>query len=615
MSVRETICSSLRLLNRRDRRLLAGAIVIQMATSLLDLLGVALIGIAGVLSISAVAGQSPPRQVTALAERVGIEGVPTAMSVSALAALAAALLIAKSLAAPLLMARVLRFLAHREATVSARLTSALLSRPLTFVQLRSTQQTYVALVRGAHAATVIVLGQTVVAISDLALLAVMGISLLLVNPFAAVGAIGFFGMMAWVVQRGLGDRASSFGVQRSDADTASLRAIQEALGAYREIVVSNRRDFYISRLGALRQRAARAAAGLQLIGVAPKYVFEAGLVIGAFMLASVVFSTQPTWAAAGTFAVFLAAATRIMPALLRVQGAALSIRAAAGPAAATFSLAEDLGHPHGSHGFKWAGGDAGVRPRFAHHDFIPSVELNAVSFTYPTSQVAAIHDVTLTVAAGQSIALLGRSGSGKSTLADVLLGVLQPDSGHATISGVNPGEALRRWPGAISYVPQHVMIVEDSIRANVALGVPPDLISDELIWDALRRARLSDFVRESLDGLETQVGERGLRLSGGQRQRIGIARALLTRPRLLVLDEATSALDAETERAIATLLGKLGTRTTLVTIAHRLSTIQKADQVVYLESGRVVATGSFDELCSRLPDLRRQAELMGVLPA
>lgn len=223
--------------------------------------------------------------------------------------------------------------------------------------------------------------------------------------------------------------------------------------------------------------------------------------------------------------------------------------------------------------------------------------------------------MNLVIGEGQAVAFVGPSGAGKSTVADVILGILQPDSGAVTVGGVPPTEAIRRWPGAIAYVPQDVMLVNESIRANVALGMPRDSIDDDLVWDALHRANLADFLRGEALGLDTQVGERGLRISGGQRQRLGIARALFTRPRLLVLDEATSALDAEAEHAITTMVEELDGDVTTLIIAHRLSTIRNAELVVYLDGGRVVAKGTFDDVCARVPALHHQAELMGLRPA
>jgi len=216
------------------------------------------------------------------------------------------------------------------------------------------------------------------------------------------------------------------------------------------------------------------------------------------------------------------------------------------------------------------------------------------------------------VAAGASVALVGPTGAGKSTLADAILGVVKPAQGEVLIGGLPPLEAVSQWPGALAYVPQTVAIATGTIRQNVALGLPERAIDDDRVWEALKSARLDDFLKEAREGLDTIVGESGVRLSGGQRQRLGIARALYTRPRLMVLDEATSALDAETERAIVDTLQELEGEVTIVTIAHRLATVRHCDLVVYLEAGRVVAQGSFDEVIAAVPNFAQQAHLLGL---
>lgn len=615
MNVLEAIGASLSLLNRRDRRLLSLAVVLQMLTALLDMVGVVLLGVVGTLAVATVGGQPPPKQVVRLLSALGADGLSDRRLVVAFAAAAAFLLLTKSLVSPYLMARVLRFLARREAIVSARLTKELLSRPLTFVQQRSSQETASALMQGTNAATSTVLGQMAVAASEVALLLLLSTVLLLVNPGVALGAIVFFAFVSLGLQRILGHRASRFGSMRKTCDVAGLVAVQEALGTYREITVADRRGLYVDRIQKLRAQAAQASAGAQFVNMLPKYVSEAALVLGAFLLAAALFTTQSVAVAAGTFALFLATATRVMPSLLRLQTAALAIRSAAGAAEPTFLLAEELDHPLS------APGEPEVRETLrrllttGHPDFAPAIELKGVEFTYPFADTPAVQGVSLMIGEGQSIALVGRSGAGKSTLADLILGVLQPQSGVLTVGGVSPSDAVQRWPGSVAYVPQDVVLTNDSVRGNVALGLPRDVVEDDLVWEALRRANLTDYLRAQPEGLDTQIGERGLRLSGGQRQRLGIARALFTRPRLIVLDEATSALDAETEQAITEMIEQLEENVTTVIVAHRLSTIRNVDQVVYLSEGEIVASGSFDEVCARVPALQRQAELMGLRSA
>jgi ABC-type multidrug transport system fused ATPase/permease subunit len=231
---------------------------------------------------------------------------------------------------------------------------------------------------------------------------------------------------------------------------------------------------------------------------------------------------------------------------------------------------------------------------------------------YPNAKSPAVSGVSLEIESGSSVAIVGTSGAGKTTIIDVLLGVLYPNDGQVSISNMQPLEAIAKWPGAISYVPQDIVISAGTIRENVALGYPIDVATDELVMAALKIAQLDEFVKSLPCGIDTEVGERGAKISGGQRQRLGIARAMFTQPHLLVLDEATSALDGETEASISESIRQLRGSTTVVMIAHRLSTVRDADVVVYLSDGKVVATGSFEEVRKSVPDFDRQAKLMGL---
>lgn len=611
MTVLQAIRASLLLLNRRDRRLLGLAVIIQIATSVLDLIGVVLIGAVGALSVANVQGQPPPKRLESWLTAFGLGDLSTARLVGVLASAAAVLLLTKSIVSPLLIKRVYDFLAKREELISSRLAKELLSRPLSFVQQRSSQQTAKALIDGVGSATY-VLGQGVVAISEMSLLVALALVLLIANPIAALCAVVYFFLVGMGLQKALGSKSSRFGTDSINSSIASYSAIQEALGSYRELTVANRRSLYVNRFRESRGRQARAGAGIQLVNILPKYISEAALVLGSFALAGGLFATQSVEVAAGTFSLFLATATRVMPSLLRLQTATLTMRSLSGNAIHTYNLAEELENPLEEPDPEEV--KAAIRQAMnrGYPDFVPAIELRQVCFSYPEAESPAIRDVSITVDGGRSVALIGSSGAGKSTLADLILGVLEPDSGTVRLAGISPVDAITRWPGGIAYVPQDVVLANDTVRANVALGLPPDAVDDEVIWEALDRAQLGDHVRGLPEGLETPIGEHGLRLSGGQRQRLGIARALSTRPRLLVLDEATSALDAETEHAVAKMLGDLESDVTTVIIAHRLSTVRNADLVVYLNNGKVEAQGSFDEVRSLVPALVRQSALMGL---
>jgi len=356
---------------------------------------------------------------------------------------------------------------------------------------------------------------------------------------------------------------------------------------------------------------------LQFVGLIPKYVLEIALVCGAGLLAASQLLTKDLSAAVAIIAVFLAAGSRIVPSILRLQTAAITIRSAAGQAAPTYELARELNLANLSSATAESFGSIDpttIRTLLqkGHQGFDASILISNVDLSYPGTSTPALAAVSLTLPAGASLALVGPTGAGKSTLADVILGVLIPDSGVALIGGLSPAEALAAWPGAVAYVPQDVAMANGTVRENVALGLPVEIIDDDWVWDALNRAHLGEFLRDSREGLDTVIGEHGIKLSGGQRQRLGIARALYTRPKLLVLDEATSALDAETEQAIANTLQELEGNVTTVTIAHRLATIRHCDLVVYLEGGRAQAQGSFSEVRALAPQFERQAQLLGL---
>ena len=266
--------------------------------------------------------------------------------------------------------------------------------------------------------------------------------------------------------------------------------------------------------------------------------------VASVLIGAVQFALQDASYAIATLAIFLAAGTRIAPAVLRLQQGSMYIKHGLGLSVPTLDLIDSLG-------------DA---PRVENvddtvdainNDFIAEIVLENVTLTYPDKEAPAIDNVSLRIPAGSSIAFVGPSGAGKTTIVDALLGVLIPDTGKVLISGLPPLIAVAKWPGAVSYVPQDVVISAGTIRENIALGYPIEEASDELVFGALKVAHLDGFVSELPDGIDTQVGERGTRISGGQRQRLGIARAMFTRPLLLVLDEATSSLDGETEANIS----------------------------------------------------------------
>jgi ABC-type multidrug transport system fused ATPase/permease subunit len=336
-----------------------------------------------------------------------------------------------------------------------------------------------------------------------------------------------------------------------------------------------------------------------------KYVFEAAITLGAVLVAAVTFITQDASHAFASLAIFMAAASRLTPALLRIQQSFLQIQSNRGSAESTLKMIHGLGDAFDVP-------DSQEEPKFHHEGFIPEIEIKNASFSYSQMSDRIVDNLSINIKAGEFVAIVGPSGSGKTTLVDLILGIHKPDHGEILISGMSSDQVITRWPGAIGYVPQMVGIINDTVKSNVALGFDLKNVDDESVWAALRSAKLDTFVKALPFGILDPVGESGSRISGGQRQRLGIARALYTNPRLVVLDEATSSLDAETELSIAGALQELKGQVTVVMIAHRLSTVRDADKVVYIEKGKVKAIGSFDEVKNAVPDFNKQSKLMGL---
>jgi ABC-type multidrug transport system fused ATPase/permease subunit len=218
------------------------------------------------------------------------------------------------------------------------------------------------------------------------------------------------------------------------------------------------------------------------------------------------------------------------------------------------------------------------------------ISLKDITFAYPDAEVNIFTDANMVVPKGKSVGIMGPSGAGKSTIVDVLLGLLHVKSGEVLCDGSNIFSNYDSWLAQIGYIPQSIYLVDESIRANIAFGIDEDQIDDNRIWEVMKEAQLADFVKSLPEGLDTRIGDRGVRLSGGQRQRIGIARALYHNPEILVFDEATSALDNETEAAVMEAINSFHGKKTMVIIAHRLNTIANCDIIYEVKDEKIHET-------------------------
>lgn len=605
-----------RLLTNRERRVVVAVMIGQSILALLDLFGVALLGLVAGLSAASISGVTPGI-ITKIVSLLGLENIDVGHVALLFAGVAGLLLVLKSVLSFFLTRQAFKFLARRQARISTDLARELLDLPLVEVQRHSSQEVAYALTKGVNAATLGVIGSMIIIVSEVSLIAVLAIGLSFIDIWVMVFTVTFFCVVGFALHRMLSGWAARLGSRMSEAEIQSYSLVQEALRTYREITVSARRKLYVNHFRSLRWDAAAVLADVQIMNQISKYVFEIAIIIGGGILIVTQLASRDVAAAVAVIAVFLAAASRIMPSLLRLQAAALESRVGIELSRPTFNLAEILGFKPGrAEDAEYASAEILRKTVLGmsteHKGFRGEVRMVEVSLTYAGAERRAVDDLTMFVGQGSSLGIVGSSGAGKSTVADLMLGVVHVDSGNIQISGLDPTEAVDRFPGAVAYVPQDVAVIAGTIRENVALGLPKNSVSDERIIDALTRAHLYHFLLEERDGLETLVGENGVQLSGGQRQRLGIARALLTNPQLLILDEATSALDAETEKILSDTIAELEGEVTLIIIAHRLATIMNCEQVAYLHEGKLIGMGTFSEVRQMVPQFDNQAKLLGL---
>ena len=616
LSIGREVRRSLALLSPGERRTYWVAVGLQMATSVLDLAGVLLLGMVGVIASSAAQGVAIPDSVQTVLSWIGLNDASASTASLVLAGIAAVLLILKSIASLWILRWVTTFLTTASARVSGEMCAAFFSLPIVEVNRFASQWSAFALVHGVTGAVVATLTNAMVIWVELTLLGVLGGALLLLDPRITLFAVGYFGLIALLMNQTLKGWAYRTGKVMAETDWESNVSVQDGIATYREITVANRRQHYIDRFRTLRHAGSEAFADQQFITQLPRYGMEVALVVGAVLLVAGLLQLGTVESALGSLALFLTAATRVMPSMLRLNGSRITLRSLGPRSDYAFTMADHI-RDHTMPATledspQAASASAGEIDAAARPELVLDVAVRDLKVDYPGSETPALDGISFTLEPGGALAVVGPSGGGKSTLADAILGVVNPSTGSVRIGGLSPGQFVRRYPGQVAYVPQSVALVSGTVRDNVALGLTQDEIDDERVWAALRRAHLADYLAGARHGLDTEVGERGVQLSGGERQRLGIARALYTDPRLLVMDEATSALDAETENLVTQTIEELRSDVTTITIAHRLATVRRADTVIYLDRGRLLAQGTFEEVRNAVPRFDHQANLLGL---
>lgn len=478
-----------------------------------------------------------------------------------------------------------RFVCSLQTRLNGKLFATYLSQPWPFHLERNSAE----LIRNVDSVQSFAVACTALMTLLTELLVVLGVVVLLicVEPTGALVGGAVLGGSAVLYDLITRSRLTQWGARRHRHHAMVIRHLQEGLGGVKDVKVLGCEKNILERFRVDAEGLARMNGRQSLFQQIPRLWYELLAVAALCILtAAMIWQGRPITSLVPILGLFGTAAFRLLPSVNRLALAAQQLRF-------SDAIVSTLRHELEIEALEKQEG------RGSAHEFFDSIRLDHVSYQYSGNRGRALDDVCLRIPRGASVGIIGGSGAGKSTLVDVILGLLEPTSGSVIVDGQDIARHKRAWLNSIGYVPQQIYLADDTLRRNIAFGLHNDEIDDAAIARAVEAAQLKSFIATLPEGLDTIVGERGVRLSGGQRQRIGIARALYYDPPVLVLDEATSALDADTEKDVMDAVNSLHGKKTIVIVAHRLSTLSHCDMIYQLEHGRLIASGSAKEILTR----------------
>ena len=594
---------SLSLLTPRQRLGYVLLLAARILTNILDVAGVAAIGALAAAGAGGFLGES---ESTFLGITIALNSASTLLWVMALVA---TLFVSKAVISILMLRALVFFLARIEVAAATEIARHLFSSGLARMRQYSKSEVQWAVTTSTNVTFSGVLGSLGILFTESGLLILMVAFFFFVDPYAAVGIAVYFAIVILVFQLLINGSLKKAGRKVAVGNVGVTQSALDLFDGFREISVLLKQGFYLFRFEKARREQAEGDATLRFLNAIPRFFVESALVVGA--LGFVAWQLVRGELADGLIAagVFLTGGVRIMAALLPLQNAFAALKSQgeqaklgqeilleAKASRETIFPGETVTDTQQLAAIGGAGGLA--------------VLVEEVSFTHSGNVEPTLRNVSIEIPPGAYVALVGPSGAGKTTVADLLLGLNVADSGRVLIQGIPAPELRTAVPGMMSYVPQKPGLVSGTIAENIALGVAGEEIDRTRVSDVLEMAELSNLINSLPQGMDTPLGKHSDSLSGGQIQRLGLARALYTRPRLIILDEATSALDAGAEASIASTILSLGSATTVVVIAHRLSTVQRADTVFVMEDGQILASGKFKDLRRSVPMIEEYVRLM-----
>lgn len=471
-----------------------------------------------------------------------------------------------------------RYIYGTKADISNSLMRSYISQPFQFHLENNTAQLIRNISTEANALVQYVLGPTLTIASEIFVVIFLSIFLFFTEPLVTLTIFIFGTVFVLIFQKVISVNSKKFGKIRQIADGFVVQRAQEALGGIKDVKVYGKENFFFEKFQKQNNSSCVASGRQYFLNQLPRIYLEAiGVISMVFLLFLLTLTKDELNQTLPIAAAFGLAAYRLLPSTNRILTSINSLRFAEPIIVSFFSQFRHFANVE-------AELVAGKKENFF-LEFNNTIVIKKVSFQYPNTKTQSLININLLINKGESIGIIGKSGAGKSTLSNLILGLLIPSSGNVFADGIDVITNLCAWKKNIAYVPQDIFLIDDSIKRNIAFGISDELIEENLINKAIQDSQLSDFLSSLPDGVQTIIGERGIRLSGGQKQRIGIARALYRDSSILIFDEATSSLDNNTEEEIISSIKKLKRSRTIIVIAHRLSTIEHCDRIVEIKNG------------------------------
>ena len=599
----KSIKLSLSFLTSLEKLVWFALVVVRSMLAFLDIAAIAAIGyLATSLGAIASGGVSPSIEFAGIT----LPSV-TNQTVPVLAAIIIGLFVFKSILNIALTGWAVFFVAKIESNAAKRISEIRFNGNLADARKYSLEEMMYAATQGTSSAFNSLLnGVNSVFSEGVLFLSLIVMGFLFVDASATLVGLLYFGIVAITIQFVIGPVTLKAQVENYHSSIKLTTSISNLLAVFREVTVSGKKGKYLDEIHSAKIMATNSGAKSGFLLTLPRHIIEVALIIGIalFFLAQV--SSGDIASSAGKIGVFLAGAFRLTTALLPLQASFLTIKSALPSAKIAHDILKELPEP-----FERETKSPNAGEQIAQIEQPIGAVFEDVTFSYPDSTSPALVNLNFTIEPGSQTALMGPSGAGKSTIADMLCLLLSPTSGRV-FQITNSSELKLSIGGRVSYVPQKPGMISGTILENVALGIEAESVDREEVISALQAAHLGTLIKELPEGIDTSLGKLKDSLSGGQMQRLGLARAIFSKPNLLVMDEATSALDAESESEIQKTLEEMRGRVTVVVIAHRLNTIQHADKVILLEDGKVSDSGTLKELIARNPSVEKVVALMRI---